>query len=107
MTCKECIHSKACTTMVEEECKCEIGVTYVDYSEKENTPNFEQGWISVKDRLPELDEKVLTYDKWGHMRDRVYRAYGNGKPYFTPDGLEAGTDIKYWMPLPEPPEVGG
>lgn len=29
-------------------------------------------WIPVKERLPEIGVRVLTLDKWGHIRDRVY-----------------------------------
>lgn len=58
-------------------------------------------WIPVKERLPEIGVRVLTLDKWGHIRDRVYKSYTNGKPYFYPDGLEPGRDIKAWMPVPE------
>ena len=58
-------------------------------------------WIPVKERLPEIGVEVLTLDKWGHIRDRVYKSYTNGKPYFYPDGLEPGRDIKAWMPMLE------
>lgn len=58
-------------------------------------------WIPVAERLPEIGVRVLTLDKWGHIRDRVYKSYTNGKPYFYPDGLEPGRDIKAWMPVPE------
>ncbi len=63
-------------------------------------------WIPVKERLPEIGVKVLTLDKRGHIRDRVYKSYTNGKPYFYPDGLEPGRDIKAWMPVPEEAEHG-
>ena len=58
-------------------------------------------WIPVKERLPEIGVRVLTLDKRGHIRDRVYKSYTNGKPYFYPDGMEPGRDIKAWMPAPE------
>ena len=58
-------------------------------------------WIPVKEQLPEIGVKVLTLDKWGHIRDRVLKSYTNGEPYFYPDGLEPGRDIKAWMPAPE------
>lgn len=59
-------------------------------------------WISVKYRLPEPFENVLTYDGDGRMlinwrpdeddkaEEDVYFARGNS--------------VTYWMPLPEPPE---
>lgn len=61
-------------------------------------------WIRVKDRLPKVDSRVLTLDKWGHIHDREFRKYMNGKTYFSPDGLEPGRDVTHWMPLPEPPK---
>ena len=56
-------------------------------------------WISVKDRLPELFEDVLTYDDVGicinwleELVDEVaYFAYG-------------GKYVTHWMPLPESPK---
>lgn len=58
-------------------------------------------WIPVTERPPEIGVRVLTLDKRGHIRDRVYKSYTNGKPYFYPDGMEPGRDIKAWMPVPE------
>lgn len=61
------------------------------------------GWISVKDRLPELGEWVLT---WG--RGCFIKMYAHGLFYdgdtrlYCPIGGESG--IKYWQPLPEPPK---
>ena len=58
-------------------------------------------WISVKDRLPENGDRVLTYNSFdgictgrhlGDGRWRVKTSY--------PD------PVTHWMPLPEPPEGG-
>lgn len=62
-----------------------------------------QGWIPVADRLPEYGERVLTYDRYGHIRDRALRKTG-GSDMFTPDGLEPQKHITHWMPLPEVPK---
>ena len=58
-------------------------------------------WISVKDRLPEPLEDVLTIDNNGNIfiswlwlkkfRDRCFASDTRG-------------DITHWMPLPEPPK---
>lgn len=61
------------------------------------------GWIPVTESLPEYGERVLTYDRYGHIRDRVLRKAG-GTDLFTPDGLYAKKHITHWMPLPEKPE---
>lgn len=63
-------------------------------------------WIPVTDRLPEIGVRVLTLDKRGHIRDRILRSYTNGEPYFYPDGLEPGRDVRAWMPVPEEDEHG-
>lgn len=59
-------------------------------------------WISVKDRLPETGERVLTLDKWGHIRDRELFRFKSGFICFRPDGLVPVKDITHWMPMPEP-----
>ena len=61
-------------------------------------------WISVKERLPENGERVLTLSTWAHVSDRELRTYGDGSKRFSPDGLLPGVDITHWMPLPEPPK---
>lgn len=62
-----------------------------------------QGWIPVTERLPEYGERILTYDRYGHIRDRVMRKTG-GTDLFTPDGLVPKKHITHWMPLPDAPE---
>ena len=49
-------------------------------------------WISVKDRLPEAMQRVLTYHKRGAIR--LHRWIMADKEDFT-----------HWMPLPEPPNA--
>ena len=61
------------------------------------------GWISVKDRMPELEGDYLVTD--GHCvpwKCRLLKLAGvkgwvNGA---------SNPVINYWMPLPEPPEEG-
>ena len=60
----------------------------------------------MKERLPDVGERVLTLSKWGHVSDRTLRLYLSGGIYFSPDGLTPGVDIKYWMPLPNLPGHG-
>jgi len=58
-------------------------------------------WISVKDRLPELGEVVLTISEVGQMRvgyiGTKKRIWVDGSGFFR---LYNPT---HWMPLPEPP----
>lgn len=51
-------------------------------------------WISVKDRLPEIEEMVLTYP-YGPLPVRCVKE--SGEWFF--DALI----VTHWMPLPEPP----
>lgn len=78
----------------------------------DNAPTLEYPkWISVKERLPELNEKILVC---------VERPMFSIKTYFTVDtAFYIGNGVwqykfekrphvtygpKYWMPLPEPPK---
>lgn len=60
-------------------------------------------WISVKDRLPEEDRKVLV---WADNRFSIAEIYDKdmltGEPVWSYTGI--GCDPLYWMPLPEPPD---
>ena len=46
---------------------------------------------------------VLTYNKWGRARVETLRTWDE-QPYFV-GGLKAGTDVLFWRPLPQLPEV--
>lgn len=77
-------------------------------------------WISVKDRLPEIDQIVLTYcnDRGAEYKvlrrafSDLYKAAGLGDGWYWesidymseyPDEFGNG-EVTHWMPLPEPPE---
>lgn len=61
------------------------------------------GWISVKDRLPNIGETVLSIDR---DRDQVVAVF-DGRAFFDDHGMGAGIKhFTHWMPLPEPPEKG-
>lgn len=62
-------------------------------------------WISVEERLPEVDVTVLTLDRWGHIHDRYMYRHKDGTPVFTAEYLVSTRDVTHWMPLPEMPEV--
>lgn len=76
-------------------------------------------WISVKDRLPEIDEAVLAYARGKNdpiykiviasMSDRNMFDYRlKTKPYWREPWQFFDTmyEITHWMPLPEPPKDG-
>ena len=57
------------------------------------------GWISVKDRLPDDDRTVLVYCRGDGRIGTAYYDYEMG--YFFPRGR---AKVSYWMEMPEPPE---
>jgi hypothetical protein len=59
-------------------------------------------WIDVNDRLPEKDQKVLTFD--GNNIETGYFTGESDSYYWDFDtyGAKEG-EITYWMPLPDPP----
>lgn len=62
-------------------------------------------WISVKDRLPEIDGDYLCYVK----NDVPYISNVQVIEYvegigFSWEGYEPDEDVTHWMPLPEPPK---
>lgn len=59
------------------------------------------GWISVKDRLPEDGETVLTF-KNGITEVQVYEKKRNG--WIRGNWFWSMATVSHWMPMPEPPE---
>lgn len=58
-------------------------------------------WISVKDKLPEKQTRVLLFDNggFGILTGRIGSA-----GWYLEGGLDEFANITHWMPLPEPPE---
>lgn len=59
-----------------------------------------QKWISVKERLPKIGDKVLVISRLGDQSVATF----DGDAFVDHHGI--GAVIKYfthWMPLPEPP----
>jgi len=72
-------------------------------------------WISIKDRLPEIDESVLVVRKFLGLKGQVPPstyveiAYRTGRNWVADSdeykiARNRHTDPLYWMPLPEPPK---
>ncbi|MDW1110275.1 DUF551 domain-containing protein, partial [Mannheimia haemolytica] len=58
------------------------------------------GWISVKDKLPEIHEEVLVTNNF------IMIAKFNGESWITSGGIlgiQPVYDVTHWQPLPEPP----
>ena len=54
-------------------------------------------WISVKDRMPEKDIPVITYDKEGFMCIDIWKVNKWAIAWFN-------DEYTHWMPLPQKPE---
>lgn len=74
-----------------------------------------QGWISVKERLPEFDKNVIVHEivkpefenisvTIAHLSSVTERSNGK-RPEFFGDDYQP-KDVDYWQPLPEPPTEG-
>ena len=66
-----------------------------------------QEWISVKDRLPEEEERVLIYTKTNITNYGTYtKRYGayRKEGFICQDGFMWLNTASHWMPLPEPPK---
>jgi hypothetical protein len=69
----------------------------------------EMNWISVKDGLPEMNQKVIICQKKKrHIGFAEYNGERFESPGFTTDGIHIRVaywaDVIFWMPLPEPPK---
>ena len=84
-------------TLIEESYYCDIVSLAEDLVSKGVTV---QKWISVKDRLPEEDKRVLV---WVGENDRYF-------PIIDTDRVHNGRWVRWdeyishWMPLPQPPK---
>ena len=72
--------------------------------------NATTGWISVKDRLPNVKQKVMILNTYGEITD-FYKAViinkkSKHKIWMNPDtGYIYGGEVTHWMPLPDAPKV--
>ena len=61
-----------------------------------------QGWISVKDRMPERYEYVLLWDSMD--RDIFIGVLDDKREWYVPGYQDEIFRITHWMPLPQPPK---
>lgn len=61
-------------------------------------------WISVHDRLPELEKEVLVYDSFGNMYIGLITDGWKGLYWVDEECINISDIVTHWMPLPEPPK---
>ena len=64
-------------------------------------------WISVKDRLPEIRERVLVYHDDGMIRFGInYGGFDDvvSSIYLNHNHHTCFSKVTHWMPLPQPPK---
>lgn len=68
-------------------------------------PSVDNGWISVKDRLPPYGERVLVVNE-AYETERGYTKYNCGVTVREPhlDFTFWGHKVTHWQPLPKPPK---
>ena len=77
-----------------------------------------QEWISVKDRLPDLELVEAKANDWDlypclatikndRAKDGRYvgKAWYDGKGFMDADCVDITYEVTHWMPLPQPPKV--
>ena len=62
---------------------------------------MENKWISVKDRFPEEEEDVLSYQFNGEIN--ISYTYGHEWRSLESGFRMDNSVVTHWMPLPEPP----
>ena len=112
--CSQCPSGDRVTEYTATECLCdlmqkaanaieELRLQLESHRDSENAIRMEEkqatsdGWISVKDRLPEKNTDVLIYNIEEYM----------GTDFLTKDGKWFWNEElppTHWMPLPEPPK---
>ena len=82
---------------------CQTTISRAEEIVQEVAEEYNGGWISVKDRLPDKAGSYLVIGKSGGAT--VTRWYMPSE--FYPEGHLGGNNtdwVRYWMPRPEPPK---
>jgi hypothetical protein len=60
-------------------------------------------WINIKDELPPIGERVLTYGGWGIKMDSYNSTTSKGEIWFDGDRENYNDEVTYWarINLPE------
>ena len=122
MTCDNCIHERVCVIKAFPDAfeNTQWGKEPCDHFKSKNE------WISVEERLPDLEPNIIKWGDRGYKQNSVrvlcvckqksgkvmvkegYYEVWNGnktRPYWKiPGSIDS---VTHWMPLPEAPKKGG
>ena len=64
-------------------------------------------WISVNDRLPEVEQKVIGIGLYKGKQTRADVLYYDGPEgwWDTLRHIKVTGEVTHWMPIPEPPQT--
>jgi len=62
----------------------------------------EMEWISVKEKLPEDNERVLIFEN--RYNNQYTALYYKERNWFIVKDYMPAEDVSHWMPLPKPPK---
>ncbi len=69
--------------------------------------NQPDGWISVKDRFPEIMKKVLVCDEEVGITVGIFAHHTASWFVYRPFDEDKRPMVTHWRPLPEPPRMDG
>lgn len=79
-----------------------------DNNTQTNSSKISNSWISVKDRLPKIGDRILVTHRKGQDYANLHvmeASRFNDDEYCLPQDYSILADyVDYWMPLPKPPE---
>lgn len=61
-------------------------------------------WISVKDRLPEIDNEYIVALDFLEVKSTTMNFMSVTNKWHTMSSLDISKRVTHWMPLPEPPK---
>lgn len=96
-------------------CQAVVWQYYAVKDEAEAAWNRREGagmteWISVKDRLPTDERRVLAYYGFGKKDGSLGSMFMSSSEYYAFDPaphwqhVDIGLTVTHWMPLPDPPK---
>ena len=104
-----CTNSTGCINCPLADKTCmELPVHELDLIKRQREEIEKRQWISVEDRLPEKDSRVLVYFR-SAKNEGIEDCYFSGMRnrfvlYHTFEEIPDGITITHWMPMPEPPK---